>query len=63
MRRVRRVDRFYTYFIPVTADMLDRDVAVHVMLLDSSNTDVTADIYLCEPNDEKRGEVVDLNKS
>ena len=57
---VRRADQFYTYFIPVTEDMPGQELVVHVMHLDSKNADVTADIYLCEPNDEKQGEIVAL---
>jgi hypothetical protein len=59
--RVHRADQFYTYFIPVTEDMLDREVVIHTMLLDRRHTDIAADIYLCEPNDEKPGEIVALD--
>ncbi|MBE6895612.1 MAG: hypothetical protein E7477_00805 [Ruminococcaceae bacterium] len=46
---VRKVDRNYTYYIPVTKDMLDRDLTVWVLLFDKEHTDFVSDIYLCDP--------------
>ncbi|MBO5298667.1 MAG: hypothetical protein J6B51_01140, partial [Clostridia bacterium] len=46
---VRNVDRNYTYYIPVTKDMLDRDLTVWVLLFDKDHTDFVSDIYLCDP--------------
>ena len=45
----RSVDRNYTYYVPVTEEMLDRDLTVWVLLFDKDNTDFTSDIYLCDP--------------
>ena len=47
--RVILMDHHYTYYIPVTEDMLDRELIVWVMLLDEHHTDFVSDVYLCPP--------------
>lgn len=46
---VRKTDRNYTYYIPVTKEMTERDIRVWVLLFDKEHTDVRSDIYLCPP--------------
>ncbi|MBQ7378113.1 MAG: hypothetical protein IJW70_00370 [Clostridia bacterium] len=47
--RVVIMDHHYTYYIPVTEEMLDRELTVWVMLLDKEHTDFVSDVYLCPP--------------
>lgn len=47
--RVIFMDHHYTYYIPVTEDMLDRDLTVWVMQVDPAHTDYVSDVYLCPP--------------
>lgn len=46
---VRKTDKYYTYYFPVTKEMTDRDIRVWVLLFDKEHTDFKADIYLCPP--------------
>lgn len=48
---VRKTDRYYTYYIPVTKDMVERDISVWVLLFDSEHTGFVSDVYLCPPLD------------
>ena len=47
--RVIFMDHHYTYYIPVTEEMLGRELTVWVMLLNGEHTDFVSDVYLCPP--------------
>ena len=47
--RVIFMDHHYTYYIPVTEEMLERELTVWVMLLNAEHTDFVSDVYLCPP--------------
>ena len=47
--RIVFMDHHYTYYIPVTEQMLDRELTVWVMQVDPENTDYISDVYLCPP--------------
>ena len=47
--RVVFMDHHYTYYIPVTEEMLDRALDVWVLQVDPAHTDYKADVYLCPP--------------
>jgi hypothetical protein len=46
---VRKTDKCYTYYFPITKNMTDRDIRVWILLFDKEHTDFTSDIYLCPP--------------
>lgn len=52
------VDKFYTYYIPVTKEMVGKKVTVWALLADKEHTDFTVDCYICPPNREPDGVVV-----
>lgn len=54
-----RKDRFYTYYIPVTRDMLGKELTVWVLLCDEAKTDFAVDCYICPPNREPDGVIVE----
>lgn len=53
--QTRRVDRFYTYYIPVTQEMTGRELTVWLLLCDPEHMDFHADIYLCDTPDRGEG--------
>lgn len=56
----KRVDQHYSYYIPVTEDMLDRPLTAWVIFCDKEKCDAKTDVYLCYPNREPDGKVVKL---
>jgi hypothetical protein len=51
---------FYTYYFPVTADMVGKPITVRILGLDSEHRDYGVRIFLCDPNDDLPGIIVDL---
>ena len=47
--RVILMDHHYTYYIPVTEEMLDQELTVWLLQVDAAHTDYTSDVYLCPP--------------
>ncbi len=47
--RVIFMDHHYTYYIPVTEEMLDRELTVWLLQVDPGHTDYVSDVYLCPP--------------
>lgn len=47
--RIVFMDHHYTYYIPVTEEMLDRELTVWVMQVDPAHTEYLSDVYLCPP--------------
>ena len=54
----RRVEKFYTYYIPVTEEMTDKVLTVWTIFCDSENCDAVVDVYLTSPNREPEGNIV-----
>ncbi len=57
---VKQVDGFYTYYIPVTADMVGVPLRVWTIFFDSEKCGVETDAYLCYPNREPDGKIINL---
>ena len=47
--RVVMMDHHYTYYIPVTEEMLDQELTVWLLQVDPGNVDYVSDVYLCPP--------------
>lgn len=56
-RPVRR-DSNYTFYIPVTENMVGKSVTVWALMFDAENTSFDVDCYVCPPNREPDGVVV-----
>lgn len=57
---VRRSDSFYTYFLPLSSDMTDRDITVYVLSMDKAPDKFDVDIRLCDGNNETDGIIFEL---
>jgi len=53
-------DHHYTYYFPVSKDMLDRDITVRVLGLDDERKDYGLSVHLCDKNAELGGIVCKL---
>lgn len=53
--------RGYTYYLPLTEELVGRDVKITVFALYSNKTNIYADVWLCDANREIKGVVLDLN--
>ena len=51
----RRTDSGYTYFLPVTKDMLDKEIKIHIIECSESCRECDLNVHLCEPNDCRDG--------
>lgn len=56
----RKVDSFYTYYLPLTRDMTGKKIKLYTLCLDKENLDFYSDIYLCCGNGEIEGEVFEI---
>ena len=52
------IDKFYTYYIPVTKEMVGKPITVWALLTNKDHTDFTVDCYICPPNREPEGVIV-----
>lgn len=55
----RCVDRFYTYYFPLSEEMMGRELTVWLLHCDPDHLDFHADIYLCDVPDATGGIVRD----
>lgn len=53
-------DRMYTYYLPVSESMVNRDLKIRVVLCNRDHNAVFADVYLCDANNERKGVIIDL---
>lgn len=52
---VRVSDCYYTYYLPITEEMIGEKVTLHILEMDVQCEDVPVIAYLCELNDEREG--------
>ena len=57
---VRRADGFYTYYLPLSEDMTDKDITVYVLSTAKCHGKFEVDIRLCDGNNETDGIVIDI---
>jgi len=50
----------YTYYLPVTEDMIGRELKVYALFMNEDECDMPVDIRLCDANNEKSGIIVNL---
>lgn len=50
----------YTYYLPVSRDMIGKEIKIHTIFNSDKECDVSTDIYLCDANNEKHGITVEL---
>lgn len=56
----RKVDSYYTYYLPIADSMTDKTLSIHILCLDKENLCFDADIYLCCGNGEIEGKIFEL---
>lgn len=55
---VRQIDRFYTYYLPVTKQMAD--TPIQIILLQTNEAEYPVQVYLCGENGQQAGKTVTL---
>ena len=50
----------YTYYLPVTEDMIGREIKLYGLFINEGKCDMDVVTYLCDGNNEKQGIVVEL---
>ena len=53
-------DGYYTYYLPVSRDMVGKEIVLTAIFCDTAHTDVPVEVYLCDANNEKKGIDLDL---
>lgn len=53
-------EKCYTYFLPVTEDMIGKDIKIHTLFMNEGKTDMDTVVYLCDANNKKTGIEVEL---
>ena len=50
----------YTYYLPISEDMIGREIKVYALFMNEGQCDMPVDIRLCDANNEKKGIIVNL---
>lgn len=60
--RASPIDRAYTYYLPVTAEMADKDAEIWVIWTKQTKEEINYNckVWLCDGNEEKQGIVADI---
>ena len=53
-------ESMYTYYLPVSEDMIGREIKIHAIFCCAGKTDAETEIYLCDANNNKDGIEVEL---
>lgn len=56
----RWADECYTYYLPVTEDMIGKDIKIHTLFMYEDKCDMETVVYLCDANNKKDGIEVEI---
>lgn len=60
--RVSPINRFYTYYLPITEEMADKDAEIYVLWTEQKKDEINYNckVWLCDGNDEKQGIIAEI---